>query len=344
MPLGTQHMAGQPTAKNAQTSAAAPGTVAGEACCAADESSGCPPPLMWKDVLSRVEAGLSEQRMSRNGANVTVRMFGAGTPLVVRLGLLGDWRLFALTAWLLRDEFQTVIVDPPSSGKRLPKNRYSAVESAADLLAAADAVHIRRFRLFATSFGSPSAFQAMITATERIESAVIHAPVVRVRFSLAERLLTSLGRLSSRAMRDVPFFGRIQERNHRPWFPPFDSSRWRFLQETLGATYVRDFARQVAALKSFDVRRRLGTIATPILLLHSEGGGDSGVRAVNDVKALLPNARSGALPHSGYFPFLTHPHLLAKHVRSLSAVQSQSSAAIGNVGHSPPEEVCSGCE
>ena len=279
-------------------------------------ATSCPPPLMWRDVLTKVENDVRVFRFRRADAEITVRTFGRGKPLFVCLGLLGDWRLFALTSWLLRDEFQTVIIDPPArDGTQLKNPRYRVDQLAADLLGAADQMGAATFSLFATSFGSPVALQVMSTAGGRIETAVIHAPVIRVRISPVEKLLVSLGRFSRRTMESVPLFDRIQNQNHRRWFPPFDSSRWEFLRENIGRTPVGTLCQRLAALRSWDHRERQTAIRVPTLLLHSEGDGSAGVGRAEHAQRLIPNSRIELLPHCGHFPFLTHPHLLANAVK-----------------------------
>jgi pimeloyl-[acyl-carrier protein] methyl ester esterase len=288
--------------------------IGGESCSAPlpPGSSECPPQLMWADVLARVEQGVRETRIGRAGGVVTVRSFGEGRPLYVLPGGLGDWRLFSLTMWLLRDEFRMVVVDPPEWSAR---QRLSPEEAAADLFAAADRLGDASFSLFATSLGALPALQAMLERPSRIERAILHAADSRLRLSAAERMLTSLGRFTRRPLAAVPFFNRIQLHNHRRWFPPFDASRWEFFLANVGRTPARGLCRRLGALRAADFTRRLREIATPILLLRCEGEGAASTDRVEQLRAALPDAGVRFLPHCGHYPFLTHPHVLAKAVR-----------------------------
>jgi len=278
--------------------------IGGESCSAPlpPEPSECPPPLLWADVLARVEQGVRETRFDRAGRVVTVRSFGEGRPLYVLPGGLGDWRLFSLTMWLLRDEFRMVVVDPPE-------------EAAADLFAAADRLGDASFSLFATSLGALPALQAMLERPSRIERAILHAADCRLRLSTTERLLAFAGRMTRRPLESLPFFNRIQLHNHRRWFPPFDASRWEFFLANVGRTPVRSLCRRLGALRAADFTRRLREIATPILLLRCEGEGTACADRVEQLRAALTDAGARFLPHCGHYPFLTHPHVLAKAVR-----------------------------
>jgi pimeloyl-ACP methyl ester carboxylesterase len=284
---------------------------------------------MWADVLARVEQGVRETRIERAGGVVTVRAFGEGRPLYVLPGGLGDWKLFSLTMWLLREEFRVVVVDPPLAAGRVAEvasvrgragswqllPRLTAGELAADLFTAADQSGDGTFSLFATSFGTLPALQAMLERPPRIERAVLHAADSRLRMSRTERLLATLGRMWRRPLSSVPLFARIQLLNHRRWFPPFDSSRWEFFLENIGRTPTADLCRRLAGLGNADLASRLGVVATPILLLRCEGEGTIQAERTDHLRAALPGAESRFLPHCGHFPFLTHPHVLAKAVK-----------------------------
>lgn len=271
---------------------------------------------MWADVLARVEDGLNESRIVRAGGSITVRSFGEGRSLYVLRGALGDWRLYSLSMWLLREEFRTVVVDPPvAETGRLSHRRFTADELAADLFAAADRSGDESFALFATSLGTLPALRAMLAQPARIEYAVLHAADSRLRMSATERLLASLGRFARRPLADVPFFNRIQFHNHRGWFPPFDVSRWEFFLSNVGRTPAVDLCRRLTALRNADLTSHLGDIATPTLLLRCEGESTAAAERVEDLRSSLPNAQSRFLPHCGSFPFLTHPHVLARAVK-----------------------------
>ena len=131
----------------------------------------------------------------------------------------------------------------------------------------------------------------------------------------SEKKLTSWFRNSRRTVSRLPLWNRINQQNHRVWFPPFDFSRWEFLHENTGQTAVSRIAWQSQALLKFDVRDRLKQIKCPVLLIATEGDGRV-LEASHEILADgLPNATVEAMHNTGQFAFLTHPHRLRKQIR-----------------------------
>lgn len=281
------------------------------------DASECPPPLMWRDVLAEVDRQSETWELEREGAVLRGWTLGEGTPLYLLPSVCGNRELFALTMWLLRDAFRVVVYDAPQpvDGK-LPERRRSVASLAEDLIAVADRHGDERFSLFGTAFGGLTALQALRQFPQRIDKAVLHAGFARCRLSLAERFLLLVARYSHRPLKRVPFFERIQGYNHRRWFPPFDRSRWQFLLEKLGETSAAEASRRVAAFRKCDFRRDLPAIAQPVVLLGGEGDSPIDREREAELAAGLPNSVGERLMHCGRFPFLTHPHIFSKALKS----------------------------
>ena len=290
-----------------------------------EEAAECPPPLMWRDVLSEVSAQSATWQVERAGARISGRTIGAGRPVYCLSATIGNWETFALLMWLLRDEFRVTVIDgiESTSARKLPWARLTADETARDLYAVADSVGDKRFCLFATSTQSLAAWAAMLSESERIERAVIVGGMAEVRLSTFERVLLFLGRGSGRSFSRLPFFERVQTHNHRRWFPPFDESRWQFLLDNIGATPVSEWSARLAGLRRSDLRARIAGIEQPVLLLRGEGEGQLGATRMTELRELLPAAEYELLPHCGRFAYLTHPHLLTKRIRTFFGNGSQ---------------------
>lgn len=276
------------------------------------EQSECPPPLMWQDVLAEVRRESECWELQRGGGVLRGWTLGQGPPLYFLQSAWGSRELFALSMWLLREEFRVVIYDGPDGQRR---SRLSAEALAEDLLAVVERHGDERFSLFATSFGGLTALTAMHRFGRRIERAVLHAAFAHYQLSVGERLLLWLGRFSRRPFRKAPFFARLHRHNHRRWFPPFDASRWNFLLENLGATPIAEASRRIAALRRCDLRPVLAEVGQPVALLGGEGEGRIAREREAELAAGLPRALCERLPHCGHFPFLTHPHILTKAIR-----------------------------
>lgn len=242
------------------------------------------------------------------------RTLGEGPPLYLLNGTGGTWELFALSMYLLREDFRCVIVEYPGENAK-----FSLDDFVADLFQIADEQGDATFSLFATSYGSAVAFAAMAAQPERIERAVIQAGVARKRLSVAERLLVGAGKLLPFSLARMPFFSRVQEHNHRTWFPPFDKSRWQFMVDNLGSVGVRTMCRRITAFQQRDLTGAISGITSPVHLLGSEGEGTAITQQRERLQQLLPHATTELLPHCGLLPFLTHPHLLSKALKSYFA-------------------------
>ena len=129
-------------------------------------------------------------------------------------------------------------------------------------------------------------------------------------------------RRSRRTLAQFPWRRRIQELNHRRWFPPFDGTRFEFLVDSTGSIPLADLARKALAVHGFDIANRLGEIACPVLLLRTEGEGgiEAGLHA--RLERGLKGSRTEWLHSSGLHPSLTHPHRLAKLIKSFFPLET----------------------
>lgn len=285
----------------------------------ADENP-CPAPLSWRQVLEVFRRQADAWELRRSDLVLLGRTWGTGPPLYLLPGLGGTHELYALLIYLLRDNFRCVTFHDDDDGGGANAARPPAADDfARDLFAVAEKHHDRRFRLFAPAFGSARALTAMLAEPERIEAAVLQSGFAHRELSIAERLLIRLGGRVRRTLADLPFWKTVQTQNHKPWFPPFDHSRWHFFLENTGQVPVSRLARRAAVLRDFDVRQRLQEIAQPVLLVRTEGDGRIAARCQDLLETRLPNARVESLTSCGQLPFLTHPHRLAKLMRTFLA-------------------------
>lgn len=269
---------------------------------------GCPTPLAWKQVQTEFLKQSEEFSFVESGLTIKGRVIGDGTPLYFLNGISASSTLFCLTVWLLRDEFRCVILDFPPEARTLE-------HLAESLDLAATQLGDEQFDLYATSFGSAVALQAMISGQPRIQQVVLQGPLVEMKFSTAERLaLAMLGWLPGQ-MERLPLRRTVLQNNHGRWFPPFDITRWKFLMAETGNVATRDVARRAKMLKGLDLTNRLTEIKTPALVISGEGEARRHREAASVLASNLPNARTEEISNTGHVPFVTHPHRLAKLVR-----------------------------
>jgi pimeloyl-ACP methyl ester carboxylesterase len=286
---------------------------------------GCPSPLGWAEVLKAVHSQSTPWRVQAGGHTITGRTLGAGPPLYFLNGFAGTSDLYCLMVWLLRDEFRCVVFDYPA-----PTGTLTAEKLAEGLLAVADFHGDSPFSLFATSFGSVAALTAMSEAPTRIDRVILQAGFAHRGLSATERLLSGLGRFVPGTLASVPFWNTIEHANRQRSFPPFDQTRWMFFIENAGRTPIREVARRARLVASFDYRDRLGAIRQPVLLIRSEHEGLVSAGCVEELAHGLPHATVEMLHSTGPLAHLTHPHRLAKVVRTFLGERALEAAAAGS--------------
>jgi pimeloyl-ACP methyl ester carboxylesterase len=331
MSVETPHFIGDPSADSAGH--AAEGSVA-----PASPSESCPSPLGWAEVLESFRAECVPSTLQVAGGELAARTLGSGRPLYFLNGISGNCELFCLLAWLLREDFRCVLFDyrgartDGQAGRQRPV-RLSTRPCVDDLIAVADAQQDPTFSIFAAPFGSLVALAALRDHPGRIEGAVLLGGFAHRRLSLFERLLVGAGRFLPGSMSQVPLHGTLQLASHQRAFPPFDASRWDFFAKNTGRTPIRDLADRAALMARFDLRGQLSQVERPVLLIHTEHEGAISAAGQDELERELPRASSERIPLAGQLAYLTHPHRVAKAVRSFLADsapgQQSSCTAVG---------------
>jgi len=250
-----------------------------------------------------------------DGERVAGVTFGAGAPLYVLGPAAGDRELFSLLAWLLKDDFCCVFIDRPSIGwpvnvaTELPRLTRSVLSAASQLGQA-------RFSVLGVEFGSALALDLAVNNPEQVTALVLLQGAPRVLPSWLERGLHTYGSGMPGLIGGIPGWWNLQQQNHRPWFPPFDNSRFDFLVQNLGQTPTAQFSRRMRLWTDLDFGPHLTSIAAPTLLIETEGEGPNIGRQMQALQAGLSNVRTEEMHSSGLYPYLTHPHRVAKLIRT----------------------------
>ncbi|REJ86337.1 MAG: alpha/beta hydrolase [Planctomycetota bacterium] len=274
----------------------------------------CPTPLAWQQVITAVHEEREEFTFACGGGRLRGATFGRGRPLYFLGPIAGDWDLFGLTAWLLREDYRCTFVELPSLGYTTDAATYLA-ECADAVIAAADQLEDGRIALLGASFGATVALAVMGAHTDRVETAVLFSATAGRRLTLIERAMLVWGGLLPGRLRQLPGWKGIQEQNHRRWFPPFDHSRFEFLLQNLGETSIAGAARRQAVLGGVDLRSRLAQIDQRVLVVRTEGEGRILAEHQRELQGALPAAVVEEMHNTGQLPYLTHPHRVAKLVR-----------------------------
>jgi pimeloyl-ACP methyl ester carboxylesterase len=276
-------------------------------------SEPCPAPLEWRQVLTEFRAQRQSVVTRSGDIDITSLTFGYGRPLYFLGPAAGSHEQFALLAWLLREEFRCVFVEyRPLPAFTFRKCGMALAQQAADVTSMAQHLGDDQFAVCASSFGSLIALQLLADEPDSVNAAVLVGGAAHRDFTWLEQLLIDYGRFMPARLSSLPGWRSLQQHNHRPWFPPFDATRWEFLLNDLAATPTSQLARRLALSRRVDFRPLLPQIRTPVLVVRTEGEGKILTACQDELEAGLPHVRSEWMHTSGHFPHLTHPHRLAK--------------------------------
>ena len=287
----------------------------------------CPTPLAWHEVLEAFRNDSESWDFDHHGTTVSGRALGTGPPLYFLNGIGGTCDLYCLITWLLRDRFRCVLFEYPR-----PRGFGSLFSSRGDYVRLLSAVMNHqgheRVDLYATSFGSVTALGSMIDTPLQVRRVILQGGFAFRRISVFERMVMHLLRHLPVPLRRIPLGRAIQLHNHRTWFPPYDHSRWSFFERDTGQVPVSELARRARVLLRFDVRRQLGRITTPTLLVRTEGDGLVTSRCMDELENGLVTATTRSMHSCGHLPWLTHPHRLTKIIRDFLSESSLDSATL----------------
>lgn len=285
-----------------------------------DPQATCPPPLVWHEVLREFHAQADVWYLDRPKYRLTGRQWGTGAPLYLLNGFGGTHELYALLVWLLRDEFRCVLWDFPGTAAGTQADYSVTIDELADDVAAIAATcGDASIDLYAPSFGSLVALSTMARHPQLVHGALLQGGFAFRRLSRFESFLTRSCRFFPGSMKHFPGSGTVRQHNHRRWFPPFDETRWQFLEDNAGRVHVSTLAWMGALIRDADLRSRLKAIEQPVLLIETEGEGAATRACQRELATHLPHASTEVLLTTGQYPYLTHPHRLAKVIRQFLA-------------------------
>jgi pimeloyl-ACP methyl ester carboxylesterase len=284
---------------------------------------GCPTPLAWEQVLTVFRAERDEFRLDTSWGPVDLWEFGRGEPLVVIGSEAGDAELFALLAYLLRDERRMVFVQLPDAPISVPPQAHLA--GWAHLVGEAlTARGIHKFPLLGCGWGGRVALQFAVDVPERITGLILQGAVADKPWRWTERLAFRAAAFTRRPLGRLPGWSKVAEANHRPWFPPFDAGRWEFLRTNLAETSARTFVQRQCAALTESTLARLPKLVCPVQWIRTEGEGRATTQANDDLLSQIPNVAIETLHSAGLFPHVTHTHRLAKPIREFLARAPQA--------------------
>ncbi len=282
-------------------------------------SEACPPPLMWQDVRHEFLTHSADVSVESPAGTATVRVWGSGPPIYLLPGFTSPAELYCLLAWLLREDFRCVTIEPFATLRRTV-DRCAPFDHEVTLLqAAAEELGDAEFSLLGANYGAAWALAAAHAEPSRVSRLMLIQGFARRRLSFGERRLAAWCRHNRRDLASLPFREMFQTQNHRRWFPPFDPTRWQYYLDATGAMPLRELARRADAVSGWDLRGELPKLHIPTLLIRTEGEGQVAAACQSELAQALPCVQTEWMHSTGQLPYLTHPHRLAKLIRAFCA-------------------------
>lgn len=229
---------------------------------------------------------------------------GDGPPLLMLVGYTAVRTNWAPLVPALSRQFRVITMDNRDAGQSDPESEaYTIADLAGDAAALLGALGIERAHVAGHSMGGFIALQLAVDRPERVDRLVLVSTAAAG--AAVDGRPAHLPEPSSWIKDPVE---RARTRYRGMAAPGYFDAHAEQLDElaSLAAGNRLSFAgmtRQSLALQTtYDVRRRLGDVAAPTLILHGEVDSTIPIRAARTLEARIPGARLVALPGVGHLP------------------------------------------
>lgn len=244
-----------------------------------------------------------------DGRSISYDLGGNGPPLLMLVGYGATRRGWApqVDAFSLR--FTVVTMDNRDAGESAPESeQYSIGDLADDAARLLDALGIERASVAGHSMGGFIALQFALNHPERVDRLILISTAAAG--AAVDGRPVTLPEQSSWIEDPVE---RTRRRYTAMAAPGYFEGHPDQL-EAVAATAVGNhlsfegMRRQSIALQTtHDVRRQLGEISAPTLVIHGEADTTIPIRAANTLAGRIPNARLLSLPGIGHLPQWERP-------------------------------------
>lgn len=228
-----------------------------------------------------------------NGQRLYYEVHGEGEPLLCIHGLSVDTLGWALQVGAWSEQYQTVIFDNRDVGQSSrAEGEYEIADMAADALALADTLGLKRFHLLGLSMGGTIAQELTLAAPERVQSLTLC-----VTFGGGGAWGRAQGESWSQRVGTMSREERVEELMLLCFSEAFYESpdQVTFLRQALLANphpqEAEAFGRQLRATSRHEARDRLGALALPVHVIGAEHDLLVPVWKSRELARLIPGAR-----------------------------------------------------
>ncbi len=244
---------------------------------------------------------------------MSYRVLGEGPPLILIPGIASTYRGYSIVLNRLASRFRTVLYDYPGehADDRAQLRRISHEHLVDDLFGLIEHLNFGRVFLVGLSFGSTITFRALHREPRRFPKAVVQGAFARRRFTAAERIALTLGRLVPGTVGRLPLHHTILSYNNQSQFPAVIEDRWTYYVEQNALTPIAALAHRLDLLAQLDLRPSLSEIPNEVLLLQGNEDRIVHRRHFDELSQALPRAEGVIMPLVGHQPHFTHAEALA---------------------------------
>ena len=245
-----------------------------------------------------------------NGVTLAYRLDGpeTGTPLVLANSLGTDARIWDGVIARLAGRYRILSYDKRGHGlSDAPSGPYSLDDLVSDLGALTDHVGMPRFALCGVSVGGMIGQLFAARHGNRLDALVLCNTAAKIGDAvLWNTRIDTVGRVGMVAISEA-----ILDRWFSPDFRSLHPSEYLGYRNMLERCSPAGYAATCAAIRDGGLRDRLGSIATPTLLIAGEHDGSTPPALVRDTAALIQNARFEVIERCGHIPSIEQPDRLA---------------------------------
>ncbi len=195
-----------------------------------------------------------------DGGELVADVYGSGPAIYFLGGATGSSRLFALTAYLLREEFTSVMLQPVEWTRSRVSHWSRSVKPPS---AWPNSLGHSSINVYAAGNGCHQALSLTQRHSTRIGSLMLQGPALRQPTLLRERVLHRIGQWLTRPVSTPPWMAEGSGAKPPRYFPPFDTTRFQFLLDDTGATPIRQAAYRWRAASETDWECSGSTISLP---------------------------------------------------------------------------------
>ncbi len=228
-----------------------------------------------------------------NGINLYYEIHGKGEPLILIGGFSGNHYSWEPKLPFLSPHYQILLLDNRGSGQSdYPPGPYSVEMMAEDVIALMEHVGFTSTYFVGHSLGGAIVQQIAIAAPHRIKGAVLASTFAK--FPAHGMAVIDLRQEINRAgVDDILYFQSIFPWLYSDELFSHPAKREELFQKALSDPHpqrIEGYLAQAEALRSVDLRKDLGKIQAPCLIIHGENDPFSPLRCAQELKDKIPNS------------------------------------------------------